>query len=143
MAPMIRVARLFMNTPAQGALTPVYLASSLRGRGRHRPVLRQPQSQGLQQGLWQPSVGLANMTATAQCPDANIRHSRARPPLHGRGGRIEQLPGHEAGPAHAARQPPRSGELGLPRVTVIFTPSGGWNPPRHEVDWYPTASGGL
>ena len=28
-------------------------------------------------------------------------------------------------------------------MTVIFTPSGGWNPPRHEVDWYPTASGGM
>jgi hypothetical protein len=28
MAPMIRVARLFMKTPAQGALTPACLASS-------------------------------------------------------------------------------------------------------------------
>jgi len=28
-------------------------------------------------------------------------------------------------------------------VTVIFTPSGGWNPPRHEVDWYPKAGEGL
>jgi len=36
----------------------------------------------------------------------------------------------------------RSGELGLLRVTVIFNPSGGWSPPQHEVNWYPTASRG-
>jgi hypothetical protein len=28
-------------------------------------------------------------------------------------------------------------------MAVVFTPSGGWNPPRHEVDWYLTAGGGL
>ena len=33
MAPMLRVARLFMKTPAQGALTPVYLAPHPRPRG--------------------------------------------------------------------------------------------------------------
>ena len=43
MAGMIRVARLFMKTPAQGAATSVYLASSPEVEG-HRPVLRQPQT---------------------------------------------------------------------------------------------------
>jgi hypothetical protein len=38
------------------------------------------------------------------------------------GGRTEQLPGREAGPPHIARQSPRSGELGLLRVTAIFHP---------------------
>ena len=33
MAPMIRVARLFMKTPAHGALTPVYLASAPEAEG--------------------------------------------------------------------------------------------------------------
>ncbi len=33
MAPMIRVARLFMKTPAHGALTAVYLASAPEAEG--------------------------------------------------------------------------------------------------------------
>ena len=48
---MIRVARPFMKTPAQGAATPVYLASSPPGGGRHRPILRQGQAQGLKPGV--------------------------------------------------------------------------------------------
>jgi ABC-2 type transport system ATP-binding protein len=35
--------------------------------------------------------------------------------------------------ASCSRAVTRSGELGLPRVTAIFTPSGGWNSPRCEV----------
>jgi hypothetical protein len=41
------------------------------------------------------------------------------------------------------RLSPWSGELGFLRVTVIFTPSGGWNPPRYEVDWCLTAGEGI
>jgi hypothetical protein len=59
------------------------------------------------------------------------------------GGAAGQLPGRQAGLPHAARVSPRSGEVGPLRVTGIFTPSGGWSRPRHEVDWYPTASGGM
>ena len=28
-------------------------------------------------------------------------------------------------------------------TTRSFIPPGRWNPPRHEVNWYPTASGGT
>jgi hypothetical protein len=59
---------------------------------------------------------------------------RIEPGLAGQrtGERTGQLPGREAGPPQIVRLSPRSGELGLLRVTVIFTSSGGWNPPRRD-----------
>ena len=48
---MLPLVRPFMKTPAQGAATSIYLASSPEVDGRHRPVLRQPQTQDVQQGL--------------------------------------------------------------------------------------------
>ena len=49
--PLVRLMRPFMRSPAKGADTAVYLASCARGRGRHRPVLRRPQGQEVEQGL--------------------------------------------------------------------------------------------
>jgi hypothetical protein len=46
---------------------------------------------------------------------------------------------HRAG----TREYPAPLVAGVGAVTVIFTLSGGWRQPRHEVDWYPTASGGI
>jgi retinol dehydrogenase 14 len=73
MADMIRVARLFMKTPAQGALTPVYLASSpeVEGITGRYYVNRKPKTSSKASydttaaaRLWQVSAGLAGMTAT-------------------------------------------------------------------------------
>ena len=60
---MIRVARPLMKTPSQGALTPVYLASSPKVEGVTGQYIAQPQAQGLQQGL--------------------LRHCCRRPPVAG------------------------------------------------------------
>ncbi len=74
MAGMIRVARLFMKTPAQGALTPVYLASSpeVEGITGRYFANRKPKTSSkaaydttAAARLWQASAGLAGMTATA------------------------------------------------------------------------------
>src|SRR6266576_742039 len=73
-AAMIRVARLFMKTPAQGALTPVYLASSPEVEGvtgryfaSRKPKTSSKASHDTAAAarLWQASAGLAGMTATA------------------------------------------------------------------------------
>jgi retinol dehydrogenase 14 len=73
MAAMTRVARLLMKAPAQGALTPVYLASSpevegITGRyfaGR-KPKTSSKASYDTAAAarLWQASAGLAGLTAT-------------------------------------------------------------------------------
>ena len=74
MAVMIRVARLFMKTPAQGAGTPIYLASSpevegITGRyyANRKPKTSSKASYDTTAAarLWQASAGLAGMTATA------------------------------------------------------------------------------
>ncbi|HEV3292865.1 MAG TPA: hypothetical protein VG123_28155, partial [Streptosporangiaceae bacterium] len=74
MAGMIRVARLFMKTPAQGAITPVYLASSPEVKGvtgqyyaNRKPTTssKAPYDSTAVARLWQASAGLAGMTATA------------------------------------------------------------------------------
>ena len=74
MAGMIRVARLFMKTPAQGAGTPVYLASSPEVEGvtgryyaNRKPKTSSKASYDTTAAarLWQASAGLAGMTATA------------------------------------------------------------------------------
>src|SRR6266487_3303775 len=74
MAAMIGVARLFMKTPAHGALTPVYLASSpqVEGVTGRYYANRKPQTSSKASydttaaaRLWQVSAGLAGMTATA------------------------------------------------------------------------------
>jgi retinol dehydrogenase 14 len=74
MAGMIRVARLFMKTPAQGAITPVYLASSPQVEGvtgryyaNRKPKTSSKASYDTTAAarLWQVSAGLAGMTATA------------------------------------------------------------------------------
>ena len=71
---MIGVARLFMKTPAQGAVTPVYLASSpdVEGVTGRYFVDRKPKTSNKASydstaaaRLWQVSAGLAGMTATA------------------------------------------------------------------------------
>jgi NAD(P)-dependent dehydrogenase (short-subunit alcohol dehydrogenase family) len=73
MAVMIGVARLFMKTPAQGALTPVYLASSpeMEGVTGRYYAGRKPKTSSnasydatAAARLWQVSAGLTGMTAT-------------------------------------------------------------------------------
>ncbi len=73
-AVMTRVARLFMKTPAQGASTPVYLASSpeVEGVTGRYFVDRKPKASSRASydttgatRLWQASVGLAGLTTTA------------------------------------------------------------------------------
>jgi retinol dehydrogenase 14 len=68
------VARLFMKTPAQGALTPVYLASSPEVEGvtgryfaNRKPTTSSKASHDTTAAarLWQVSADLAGMTATA------------------------------------------------------------------------------
>ncbi|MGD0375207.1 MAG: SDR family oxidoreductase [Streptosporangiaceae bacterium] len=72
-AVMIRVARPFMKAPAQGAVTPVYLASSpeVEGVTGRYFANRKPRSSSKVSydtaaagRLWQASAGLADMTAT-------------------------------------------------------------------------------
>jgi retinol dehydrogenase 14 len=74
MAGMIRVARLFMKTPAQGAATPVYLASSPEVEGvtgryfaNRKPTTSSNASYDTTAAaqLWQASAALTGMTATA------------------------------------------------------------------------------
>ena len=74
LAVMIRVARLFMKTPAQGAGTPIYLASSpkIEGTTGRYFVNRKPKTSSKASydttaagRLWQVSADLAGMTATA------------------------------------------------------------------------------
>jgi retinol dehydrogenase 14 len=71
---MIRVARLLMKTPAQGALTPAYLASSpeVEGVTGRYYANRKPKTSSnasydttAAARLWPVSAGLAGMTATA------------------------------------------------------------------------------
>jgi retinol dehydrogenase 14 len=71
---MIRVARPFMKTPAQGALTPIYLASSPEVEGvtgqyfaNRRPKTSSKASHDTAAAarLWQVSAGLAGLTASA------------------------------------------------------------------------------
>jgi retinol dehydrogenase 14 len=74
LAVMIWVARLFMKTPAQGAATPIYLASSpeVEGITGQYFVNRKPKTSSKASydttaaaRLWQASIDLAGMTATA------------------------------------------------------------------------------
>ncbi len=74
LAVMIGVARLFMKTPAQGAGTPIYLASSpqVEGITGRYYVNRKPKTSSKYSydttaaaRLWQASADLAGMTATA------------------------------------------------------------------------------
>ncbi len=74
LAVMTRVARLFMKTPAQGAGTPVYLASSpqVEGITGRYFVNRKPKTSSKASydtaaaaRLWQASIDLAGLTATA------------------------------------------------------------------------------
>jgi hypothetical protein len=74
MAIVIGVARLFMKTPAQGAITPVYLASSPQVEGvtgryyaNRKPTTSSKASYDTATAarLWQVSAGLTGMTATA------------------------------------------------------------------------------
>jgi len=71
---MTRVARLFMKTPAHGALTPVYLASSPQVEGvtgryyaNRKPKTSSKASYDTTAAarLWQASANLTGMTATA------------------------------------------------------------------------------
>jgi len=74
LAAMIGVARLFMKTPAQGACTPIYLASSpqVEGITGRYFVNRKPKASSKASydtaaaaRLWQVSADLTDMTATA------------------------------------------------------------------------------
>ena len=74
LAVMIGVARPFMKTPAQGAATPIYLASSpeVEGITGRYFVNRKPKTSSKASydttaaaRLWQASIDLAGMTATA------------------------------------------------------------------------------
>jgi retinol dehydrogenase 14 len=71
---MIRVARPFMKTPARGALTPIYLASSPQVEGvtgqyfaNRKPTTSSKASYDTAAAarLWHASAGLAGLTATA------------------------------------------------------------------------------
>jgi hypothetical protein len=73
-AVMTGVARLFMKTPAQGAATPVYLASSPEAEGitgryyaNRKPKTSSKASYDTAAAarLWQVSAGLAGLAATA------------------------------------------------------------------------------
>jgi retinol dehydrogenase 14 len=73
-AVMIRVARPFMKTPAQGAVTPVYLASSPEVEGvtgryfagrKPRTSSKVSYDTAAAARLWQASADLADRTATA------------------------------------------------------------------------------
>jgi retinol dehydrogenase 14 len=73
-AVIIRVARLVMKSPAQGASTPIYLASSpeVEGITGRYYADRKPKTSSKASydaiaaaRLWQASVDLAGMTATA------------------------------------------------------------------------------
>jgi retinol dehydrogenase 14 len=73
-AGVIRVARLFMKTLAQGAVTPVYLACSPEAEGvtgryyaNRKPKTSSKASHDTTAAarLWQVSAGLAGMTTTA------------------------------------------------------------------------------
>jgi hypothetical protein len=60
MAGMIRVARLFMKTPAQGAATPVYLASSSEAAGitgRYYANRKPKTSRSCRSGSWRRRPG--------------------------------------------------------------------------------------
>ena len=74
MTVMIRVARLVMKTPAQGAGTPIYLASSPEVEGitsryyadcKPKTSSKASHDTTAAARLWQASAGLAGMTATA------------------------------------------------------------------------------
>jgi NAD(P)-dependent dehydrogenase (short-subunit alcohol dehydrogenase family) len=74
LAVMIRVARLFMKTPAQGAGTSIYLASApqIEGITGRYFVSRKPKTSSKASydtaaaaRLWQVSTHLAGLTATA------------------------------------------------------------------------------
>jgi NAD(P)-dependent dehydrogenase (short-subunit alcohol dehydrogenase family) len=74
LATMIRLARPFMKTPAQGALTPIYLACSPEVEGvtgqyfaNRKPKTSSKASYDTAAAarLWHASVGLAGLTATA------------------------------------------------------------------------------
>ena len=71
---MIRVARPFMKTPAQGAVTPIYLASSPQIEGvtgqyfanrKPKTASKAAYDTAIAARLWQASASLAGMTATA------------------------------------------------------------------------------
>ena len=71
---MIRVARPFMKTPSQGALTPVYLASSPEAEGvtgqyfanrKPRASSKASYDTGAAARLWQASAALTGLTAAA------------------------------------------------------------------------------
>jgi NAD(P)-dependent dehydrogenase (short-subunit alcohol dehydrogenase family) len=73
-AVMIRAARPFMKTPAQGAVTPIYLASSPQVEGvtgryfanrKPRSARKAACDTAIAARLWQASADLAGMTATA------------------------------------------------------------------------------
>ena len=92
LAVMIRVARLFMKTPAQGAEHTDLPRLLTPGPGHYRPVLRQPQAQDLQQGLLrhrrrrtalagQHRLGRHDSNRIVP-PPANIRQSPARLSAH-------------------------------------------------------------
>ena len=74
LAVMIGVARLVMKTPAQGAATPIYLASSPEVEGitgryfvncKPKTSSRASYDTTAAARLWQASTDLAGMTATA------------------------------------------------------------------------------
>ena len=95
MTVMIRVARLVMKTPAQGAGTSIYLASSpeIEGiTGRYyadcKPKTSSKASHDTTAAarLWQASAGLARHDSNRLAPPAaNTRQSPARQPAHRRG----------------------------------------------------------
>jgi retinol dehydrogenase 14 len=106
MAAMIGVARLFMKTPAHGAATPVYLASSLEVEGVTGRYFASRKPRTLQQGLLRHCCrgpALADQRRPDR-PDSNrIVHRRIHRPARlrravpcGRSGRVAKIDaGHE------------------------------------------------
>ena len=87
---MIRVARLFMKTPAQGVATPIYLASSpeVEGITGRYFVNRKPKTSSKASydttaaaRLWQASIDLAGMKGLKRSRRPSGVRRSARPPI--------------------------------------------------------------
>ena len=111
-----------MKSPEQGAATSDLPRLVARGRGRHRPVLRQPQAQAVRQGvatttrprrrLWQVSADLVGLDGTRPQQLGTRRgsaHEARRTP-----GQLRRCP---AGPRRSARRSPASD--GPPRTPGV------------------------
>ena len=127
MAGMIRVARLFMKTPAQGALTPVYLASSpqVEGVTGQYYANRKPTTSGkaaydttAAARLWQASAGLRRHHSNRIMRRRKHPHACLRQRSHaaGSGGTATSM---QAGVRPPVRDAPHRRHLPAPGGAVV------------------------